>query len=69
MRRASLRSGCEARSTDVQPGGGAGTVAAAGRRLGRAKKSSSSSSEEEEAESEWRKEGDEGASERRERMG
>lgn len=69
MRRASLRSGCEARSNELHPGGGA-AGADAGRRLGRAKKSSSSSEpSEDDPESEWRKDGDDGDAESSERMG
>jgi hypothetical protein len=67
MRRASLRSGCDARSTELHPGGAAGGV---GRRLGRAKKSSSSPEpSEDDPESEWRKDGEEGEGETRERTG
>lgn len=79
MRRASLRSGCEARSNEAQPAGcsdgaaaPAPAPAAEDRRLGRPKKSSSSSSEpseEEPPESEWRNEGDDGDDDSSERMG
>jgi hypothetical protein len=69
MRRASLRSGCEARSKELHPGDAA-AGAGAGRRVGRAKKSSSSSEpSEDDPESEWRKDGDEGDAERSDRMG
>jgi hypothetical protein len=62
-----LRSGCEARSTELHPGGATGGV---GRRLGRAKKSSSSSEpSEDDPDSEWRKDGEEGEAERSERIG